>query len=141
MSEAPGALDLLRLCASLAAVIGLVFLAARLLRRNGARGSVRQLAIEERLGIARGIQLLVVTARGRRLLLGVAEKNVSLLTDLDDDDDTDGAAATGQDAVAPSLREAAGAETSAAFGQRFARHFRDQLAARLTAGRRGGGAS
>jgi flagellar biogenesis protein FliO len=88
MSEGlPGLVDVLRTFAALALVIAVVLLAGWLLRRqtSGRRGHL--LEVEDRLPLARGVQLVVVSAEGRRLLLGVSEKTVQLVTDLETGDD------------------------------------------------------
>ncbi|MBP7146489.1 MAG: flagellar biosynthetic protein FliO [Acidobacteria bacterium] len=84
MAEAAGTgfLDLLRVGSALVIVLVLALLAARLARRGiGARGS--RMRVEERLVVARGTQLAVVAVDGRRLVLGVSDRAVSLLTELD----------------------------------------------------------
>ena len=88
MTEAlPGLLDALRALAALALVLGLIVLTGWLLRRQAARRGAGALAVEDRLALARGVQLVVVNAHGRRLLMGVSETSVQLLTDLEIDED------------------------------------------------------
>ncbi len=83
----PGLLDALRALAALALVLGLIVLTGWFLRRQAARRGAGALAVEDRLALARGVQLVVVNAHGRRLLMGVSEKSVQLLTDLEMDED------------------------------------------------------
>lgn len=85
MTEAaagPGVLDGLRVVAALAFVLALVVGLNWLLRRTTRLGRGRILTIEERLPVARGVQLVVVSAAGRRLLLGVGDKQVNLVTEI-----------------------------------------------------------
>ena len=79
----PGLLDGLRVLGALAFVVVLAYLLARLARRSGmVTGANRALRIVDRIAVSRGSQLLLVEADGRRLLIGVAEKSVNLLTPL-----------------------------------------------------------
>jgi len=81
---------LLRLGASLAVVVALVFAAAWLFRKQGGlralggrgRGeSQTKLQVVDRTGIAKGASVALVTVGGRALLIGVTEHSVSLLTE------------------------------------------------------------
>lgn len=84
MTEAagPGFLDLLRVMAALAVVLGLVVLAGWFLRRRPMAGRGRQLVLEDRLTLAKGVQVVVVATGGRKLLLGVTDRSVRLVTEL-----------------------------------------------------------
>ncbi len=85
MNEAvgPGLLDVLRVLAALALVSGVAVLVGNFMRRRGlGRSAGRTLRVDERLGVGRGVQLMVVEVEGRRLLLGVSEAKVSLVTEL-----------------------------------------------------------
>jgi flagellar biogenesis protein FliO len=81
---AAGVAELLRLGVGLAFVVALVVLAGWLARRRLGGQGAGALALEERLVLGRGSQVVVVRAGQRRLLLGVAEKTVSLVCELDE---------------------------------------------------------
>jgi flagellar biogenesis protein FliO len=89
----PGLVDVARTFAALALVIAVVLVAGWFMRRHTGGRRARLLLVEERLPLARGVQLVVVSAEGRRLLLGVSEKSVQLVTDLETGDE-DATAAT-----------------------------------------------
>jgi flagellar biosynthetic protein FliO len=82
---------------ALAVVLGLLGGLAWLLRRGGlVRRSAQGLGVESALALGDRRSLVVVTVEGRRLLLGLAPNNVSLVTEL-------GPAATFDRAVARAL--------------------------------------
>ena len=84
VTAGPGLLDLLRIVGALVLVIGLALAVSVLLRRGGFRAAGRaQLRVDERLTLGRGVQLAVVTCGTRRLLVGVSDKRVNLVTELD----------------------------------------------------------
>ncbi len=68
---------------SLAAVLALMFLAARVARRGVRRSGGGALEVVARQQLGRTSSIAVVTVGGRPLLLGVTESGVSLLTELD----------------------------------------------------------
>ncbi len=83
----PGLLDLLRVAGALAIVLALALAAGVFVRRGGFGGARRgSLEIEERLSVARGVQLAVVRCGARRLLVGVSDKRVDLVAELDDEE-------------------------------------------------------
>ncbi len=100
-AAAPGVLELIRVGASLALVAALIVLCGWAMRRANAGRRRGLLAVEERVPLARGVQLVVVSAQGRRLVLGVAEKHVSLLTELDEPEGADGAVPLADASEAP----------------------------------------
>ncbi len=79
-----GLVDVLRAAGALVAVVALVPLVARVLRRAGRVRGSRLLAVEERLPLARGAHLAVVRCGSRRLLVGVTERAVSLVSPLEE---------------------------------------------------------
>lgn len=81
----PSMTQMLQVAAALAMVIGLVLLLGFLLRRGLRRPGTRHLRVEERLSLGRGIGLAVVLADGQRLLVGVTDKTISLVSRLDVD--------------------------------------------------------
>ncbi len=85
MNEAAGLgmLEILRVLAALAVVVGLAVASGWFLRRRGGRGLARSLRVEERLQVSRGVQLLIVEADAKRLLVGVSEKGVQLVGELE----------------------------------------------------------
>lgn len=128
----PGLLDGLRVLGALAFVVVLAYLLARLARRSGmVTGANRALRIVDRIAVARGSQLLLVEADGRRLLIGVAEKSVNLLTPL-------GPAAAGETAEAGGEDEAEEADAAgfAPAAPPVPNTFAARLARRLVAGGR-----
>jgi len=87
--EAPSGLDggLLRAFIGLVFVLGLIGLLAYLLRRGvislpGQRAT-RSLSVETALSLGDRRSLIVVNVEGRRLLVGVAASQISLVTELD----------------------------------------------------------
>jgi flagellar biogenesis protein FliO len=131
----PGLLDALRALAALALVLGLIVLTGWFLRRHAAHRGAGALAVEDRLALARGVQLVVVNAHGRRLLMGVSEKSVQLLTDLEIDEDV--VAAVDGRVTAPAAPKPAptGAIPAAAIAGRPA-DFTSWLAAKIASRRR-----
>ncbi len=85
MNEAagPGLLDMLHVAGALAAVLALVVFAGWLLRRTPLGGKGGTVRVHERIPVARGVQLLVVHADGRRLLVGATNSGVNLVTELE----------------------------------------------------------
>ena len=85
MAEAagPGLVDLLRLAGALVVVLALAVLASRVLRRGMRPRSTRRLQIEDRLSVSRGVQIAVVADGGRRFLVGISDKGVGLVSELD----------------------------------------------------------
>lgn len=77
-----GLLDLLRIGGALLLVIGLVLLTGRLARRGVFTTQRRKMSVEERLPLARGVQAVVLSVEGRRMLLGVSERGVNLVAEL-----------------------------------------------------------
>jgi flagellar protein FliO/FliZ len=72
-----------RVLFALVVVLGLLAGLAWVLKRNiGLRRSSGSLAIETALPLGERRSLVVVTIEGRRLLLGLAPNNVSLVTEL-----------------------------------------------------------
>jgi flagellar protein FliO/FliZ len=67
---------------SLAVVIAIVVVAARLLRRSGIKGPGAGLRVLDRTGLSREASVAVLEVDGRRLVVGVTSHGVSLLTDL-----------------------------------------------------------
>ena len=53
-----------------------------LLRRGAAGRGARRLSVEERMSVGRGTQLMIVEVDSRRLLVGVCEKSINLVTEL-----------------------------------------------------------
>lgn len=83
MAEASaGFLDLLRICGALVLVVGLVLLTSRLARRGLLTRNAKTMQVEERLPLARGVQAVVLKVEGQRLLVGVSEHGVQLVTEL-----------------------------------------------------------
>ena len=77
-------LDLtVRLLSSLAVVIGLVLVLARLARRRGTGGASAPLRVVHRQPLSRSTAVAVVEVGGRTLVLGTTEHQISLLTELD----------------------------------------------------------
>jgi len=100
MSEGSLAGTMVRLVLSLAAVLTLMLLLARYLRHRqhgtgfatGATQGRKQplpLQVLTRQGLSRGSSVAVVRVSGQLLLLGVTESTVSLLGELQDDDEPD----------------------------------------------------
>jgi flagellar protein FliO/FliZ len=67
---------------SLGAVIAVVIVAARLVRRAGVRGPGAGLRVVDRTGLSRESSVAVVEVGGRALVLGVTAHNITLLTEL-----------------------------------------------------------
>jgi flagellar protein FliO/FliZ len=72
-----------RLLVSLAVVLGLMWLAARVLRRKAGVGSGDTIKVLGRTQLARGSAVTVIQVSDRVLVLGVTEQRVSLLHDAD----------------------------------------------------------
>lgn len=77
-----------RLVVSLAVVLGLMAVAARLLRRRGLggiapRGHRAVIEVVARHGLSRGASIAVVRAAGKALVVGVTDAGVSLLAEAD----------------------------------------------------------
>jgi len=100
MSEGSLAGTMVRLVLSLATVLTLMLLLARYLRHRqhgtgfatGATQGRKQplpLQVLTRQGLSRGSSVAVVRVSGQLLLLGVTESTVSLLGELQDDDEPD----------------------------------------------------
>jgi flagellar protein FliO/FliZ len=73
----------LRVGLSLAAVLGVLWLAARLLRQGTAGRADGVVEVLARQQVGRGAAVTVVRVADRALVLGVTEQGVSLLTDAD----------------------------------------------------------
>ena len=69
----------LRVLVSLAAVLGLMWVIARRLRRGAASPKARALAVVSRQAVGPKASIVLVDAEGRRLLLGVTEHGISVL--------------------------------------------------------------
>ncbi len=96
-----GLVDVLRAVGALVTVVALVPLVAWVMRRTGRVRGPRQLEVEERVPLARGAHLAVVRHGDRRLLVGVTEHAVSLVSELVDPDEALADAAAGGDAPPP----------------------------------------
>ncbi|BFM11750.1 hypothetical protein R50072_19030 [Simiduia litorea] len=80
------AVQLVQVLGSLGLVIGLIFLVAYLVKRNqGFTTSTRQLKIIERLALSNKDQLVLVSLRGKDVLLGVSSAGVHTLLTLDEE--------------------------------------------------------
>lgn len=73
----------LRMVASLAVVVGLLLLAARLAGRRFRSSTDAEIQVLQRQSISRGSQIAVVQVRDRVLVLGSTEQQVALLTSFD----------------------------------------------------------
>jgi flagellar biogenesis protein FliO len=82
MTGTSDALLLVRVSGSLAAVLVVAVLAARLARRAGRRGGPAAIAVRERVGLTRDTSAVVLEVSGHLLLLGVSAQQVSLLAHL-----------------------------------------------------------
>ena len=85
MSEPASVLDLaelMRVAGSLVLVAALVVVSGFVARRRMNRSASRSLRVDERLTLARGVQLALVAHEERRLLVGVCDKGVQLVADL-----------------------------------------------------------
>ncbi len=78
-----GIADMLRVLAALAVVAGVIVVLGWLLRKGRRSGATRRLHVEERLNLSRGVSLMILGEGDRRLLVGVSEKGVSLVTELE----------------------------------------------------------
>jgi flagellar protein FliO/FliZ len=94
---------------SLAVVIAIVVVAARLLRRSGIKGPGAGLRVLDRTGLSREASVAVLEVDGRRLVVGVTSHGVSLLTDLTEGPRT-------APPLAPSAEAHAGADAGAGAG-------------------------
>jgi len=93
----------LRVLGSVAVVLVLVVLSARLARRAGVRGPGTGLKVVDRTGLTREASVAVVEVAGKALVLGVTSHGVNVLAELDPKDISraKGAAAAGGPARAP----------------------------------------
>ena len=84
MSDGSGVLLFLRVGTSLAIVLGLIWVAARVARRRIRPGSPDGVAIGvvSRRSLGRRTSLVVVDAGGRSLLVGVTDHQVNLVADV-----------------------------------------------------------
>lgn len=80
---------LLRLLASLAVVVGLLLLLARLASRRFTGRAGAPVQVVHRQQLSRGSAVAVVAVGSRVLLLGTTDHQVSLLTELDPEDLTE----------------------------------------------------
>ncbi len=96
-----GLVDVLRAVGALVAVVALVPVTARVLRRTGRMRRPRLLEVEERVPLARGAHLAVVRHGDRRLLVGVTEHAVSLVSELVDPDEVPAGDASSPDEPPP----------------------------------------
>ncbi|MDA8115786.1 MAG: flagellar biosynthetic protein FliO [Actinomycetota bacterium] len=76
----------LRSAVSLAAVIALMYLLARLARRFNAKGAPAggppsSIRIESRVGVGKGQTIASVSWRGRSILVGITAQNISLIAE------------------------------------------------------------
>lgn len=72
------------------AVIGLMYVAFIFLRRwqpGGGSPQIKQLAIIERLGLSQRQALVIVRVGDRKLLLGATDQNISLITEIESNDE------------------------------------------------------
>ena len=85
MTEAGGVglFEFIRLAGGLATVLGLVLVVGWIARRKLPGSGARCLDVEERLALGRGAQLVVVRAENQRLLIGVVDKRIDVLTQLE----------------------------------------------------------
>ncbi len=127
-SVGPGLVDVLRVAGALLIVVALATALGVLARRGVRSSSTRRLRVTERLALARGVQLVVVADGGRRLLVGVSDKGVNLVSELADEDALDEAVVPADEPVT----ELTPADES------FAHRLAEQLRARVAV--RGGGA-
>lgn len=101
----PTGLDILgRLLPSLALIVGALLLVRRWAQR-GHSGSQERLRVIGRTALTRTSSLAVVQVGERRFLVGAAEQNVTLLSELDPDDEPVVAEHTGNSA--PGILQAA----------------------------------
>lgn len=95
----------LRVIVSLLVVVALIWLAARRLQ-SSRRGEAPDMRVVARLPLTRRSSLALVEVEGRRLLLGVGDAGVSLVSELGADADWDRAlASASQPPMAPSSPE------------------------------------
>jgi len=91
MSGASSTMMLLRMGFSLALILGMIWAAARVLRRKGkvSGASTTDLELVSRRSMGRRSNLVVVRVAGRTLLVGSTDTTVSLVADLTDGDPSD----------------------------------------------------
>lgn len=84
MSDTSTTMLFLRMGFSLAVILGLIWLAARLLRRSSKKAVTSSAALEvvARRSMGRRSSLLVIDVSGRRLLVGATDTQISLVADL-----------------------------------------------------------
>ncbi|TIC83534.1 hypothetical protein E8D34_15490 [Nocardioides sp. GY 10113] len=120
LDGAPGMAELaFRLIGSLALVVGLLLLIARLVNRRFTAAAGAPVQVVARQQITRSTGVAVVTVGGRVLVVGTTDNQVSLLAELEPDEllDADGLAAADAGAgAAPLARAAAGTTGGAAAG-------------------------
>ncbi len=87
MSDTSTTMLFLRMGFSLAVILGLIWLAARLLRRSGKKAGTSSAALDvvARRSMGRRSSLLVIDVSGRRLLVGATDTQISLVADLTGD--------------------------------------------------------
>lgn len=91
MSGASSTMMLLRMGFSLALILGMIWFAARMLRRKGklSGASSTDLELVSRRSMGRRSNLVVVRVAGRTLLVGSTDTTVSLVADISNGDLTD----------------------------------------------------
>ncbi len=73
------------------AVIGLMYVAFIFLKRwqpGGVNGQVKQITVIERLSLSQRQAILLVRVGSRKLLLGATDQNISMITELEEGDET-----------------------------------------------------
>jgi len=87
MSDTSTTMLFLRMGFSLAVILGLIWLAARLVRRTGKKVGTSSAALEviARRSMGRRSSLIVIDVSGRRLLVGATDAQISLVADLTGD--------------------------------------------------------
>jgi flagellar biosynthetic protein FliO len=114
MNESSTAMLMVRMGLSLAIILGLIWGAARVVRRRGgAHGrSTTDVEVVARRSTGRRSNLLVVRIAGRTLLVGATENQVNLVADVTESFDPDVAMT-----VEPYLEPRPESETAASVGQ------------------------
>ena len=84
MSDSSTLMLFVRMGVSLAVILGLIWIAARVVKRSGTTkvGSTTSLDVVGRRSVGRRSSLLVVDVGDRRYLIGATDTNVSLIADL-----------------------------------------------------------
>ncbi|MDH3285073.1 MAG: flagellar biosynthetic protein FliO [Acidobacteriota bacterium] len=124
-SAGPGLIDILRVAGALLIVAALAAALGLLARRGVRSPSTRRLQVCERLVLSRGVQLVVVADGERRLLVGVSDKGVNLVSELTAEGDVVEAELDTDEPTPPRLRQVCGG-----FAERLAEQLRSRVAAR-----------